>query len=77
MDKVLRDRDVLWCRALVAVLNIGDIAKVTAEFNRIRPEAAQPSAQAECKLSPDGKHYFMPDYHGSSCSYCGKVAPRR
>jgi len=38
MDKKLRERDLLWCRALIATLNTEDIELVTAEFNRIRPQ---------------------------------------
>ena len=43
MDEKLADRDRLWCRALVATLGIDEIARVTAEFNRIRPDTAQQS----------------------------------
>jgi hypothetical protein len=33
-----RERDALWCRALVATLSTEDIERVTKEFNRIRPD---------------------------------------
>ncbi len=38
MSIELRERDALWCRALIAILDTDQIAKVTAEFNRIRPD---------------------------------------
>lgn len=40
MNNELRERDSLWCKALVATLGIEEIARVTAEFNRIRPDKA-------------------------------------
>lgn len=40
MDRKLRERDLLWCRALIATLGTEEIEKVTAEFNRIRPDKA-------------------------------------
>lgn len=40
MNNELRERDLLWCKALVATLGIDEIARVTAEFNRIRPDKA-------------------------------------
>lgn len=37
----IRDRDVLWCRALIHELDTTEIARVTKYFNNIRPDAAR------------------------------------
>lgn len=36
-----RERDRLWCLALIATLSVDDIQKVTAEFLRLREKEAQ------------------------------------
>lgn len=39
---VLRDRDALWRRVLVAELDTRDAARVLAAFNRNRPDSGPP-----------------------------------
>ncbi len=38
MNEQDRKRDVIWCRALVAILDVEQIADVTAKFNKLRPD---------------------------------------
>lgn len=50
MNDELRKRDILWCMALVATLDIKDVARVLADFNTIRPDGEA----AEHTLAVDG-----------------------
>lgn len=63
------ERDRLWCRALVATLLAEDIASVTTEFNRIRPDGA--AALADTK-------YTITDGFGNRwsrrCPDCGELS---
>ena len=45
-------RDRVWCQALISVLEIRDVARVLAEFNRVRPDAAQQLAEADRGADP-------------------------
>ena len=36
--RVRRDRDRIWCQALIELLDISDIARVTRRVNEIRPD---------------------------------------
>ena len=59
MDKKMRERDLLWCKALVSTLAPYEIQKVTEEFNRIRPDkAAQHGAQWTAGLVAQVKSFF-------------------
>lgn len=50
MNDEIRKRDILWCMALVATLDIKDVARVLADFNTIRPDCEA----VEHTLAPDG-----------------------
>ena len=53
MNDEIRKRDILWCMALVATLDIKDVAKVLADFNTIRPDLGE---AVEHTLAPDGAY---------------------
>jgi len=42
----LRERDVLWCKALIATLDARQIEAVTRHFNEHRPDAATEETRA-------------------------------
>jgi hypothetical protein len=43
----IRDRDALWCKALIASLSVEAIERVTKEFNELRAALRVPDAQTE------------------------------
>jgi hypothetical protein len=47
LEGALPARDRIWCEAAVSVLDIEDIQKLTAEFNRRRPARAALKAGGE------------------------------
>lgn len=62
MDKKLRERDLLWCRALVSTLAPSEIQKVTEEFNRIRPDKAVEQRVQRTGLTAGQFSEFMKNY---------------
>lgn len=66
LNQVEFDRDRLWCMALVATCDTDTIARVTAEFNRIRRDEEASPAPALVRFVPPG---------ALVCSACGGEFP--
>ena len=76
MDKKLRERDLIWCRALVATLTPSEIQKVTEEFNRIRPDKAVEHRVQRTGLTAGQFSEFMKNYVTGIMAQARKT-PRR
>jgi len=76
MNNELRERDLLWCRALIATLTPYEIQKVTEEFNRIRPDKAVEHRVRRTGLTAGQFSEFMKNYVTGIMAQARK-SPRR
>ena len=78
----LRERDVLWCKALIATLDARQIEAVTRHFNEHRPDAATEETRALLAAlrragsvvkehAPDCEARFEDRLEGTKCT-CGR-----